>query len=63
MRKREYGGAALEYLMVSTFAAVVAIAALGFLGTVVKEQLTKLGDRLGVEADPDLDLDVFGGGE
>ena len=64
MKKKfgSHGGAALEYLMVSTFAAVVAIAALSFLGGVVKEQLTTMAAKLGVDAPDDLDLDPFGDG-
>lgn len=43
------GGAALEYILVSTFAAVVTIAALGFVGTVVKKQLANMAARLGID--------------
>ena len=50
----EYGGAAMEYLLVSTFAAVVTIAALGFIGSVLKEKLQTLADRMGSETSPEL---------
>ena len=55
------GAAALEYIMVSTFAAVMALAAMAFVGKVVKEELTKLGSRLGVDAEVG-DLSPFGDG-
>lgn len=56
------GGAALEYILVSTFAAVVTIAALSFVGTVVKRQLANMAEKLGIE-DGELDLwdNPFGG--
>lgn len=47
------GGAALEYILVSTFAAVVTIAALGFVGTVVKKQLANMASRLGIDEGSD----------
>lgn len=58
--RKQRGAAALEYILVSTFAAVLTIAALIFIGHAVQEQLTKLGDQLGVEEGPDLRL-PFGG--
>ena len=48
------GAAALEYILVSTFAAVVAIAALGFVGKVVREQLTAMASKLGVTEVPEI---------
>lgn len=41
------GGAALEYVLVSTFAALLTIAALGFVGKLVKDRLDQIGARLG----------------
>jgi Flp pilus assembly pilin Flp len=55
MRSKQ-GGAALEYILVSTFAAVVGIAALTFIGKVVQSQLTNLADRLGMSETPDLTI-------
>jgi len=52
---RKKGGAALEYILVSTFAAVVTMGALAFVGSVVKKQLTHMGEKLGVDA-PESDL-------
>ena len=54
IRDAEHGGAALEYILVSTFAAVVGMAALTFIGKVVQSQLTHLADRLGIDETPDL---------
>jgi len=48
------GAAALEYILVSTFAAVVAIAALGFVGKVVREQLATMASKLGVSEVPEV---------
>lgn len=43
----EYGGAILEYILVTGFAAVVGMAALSFVGSIVKEQLTKISQKMG----------------
>ncbi len=51
--KRKRGGATLEYILVSTFAAVVSLTALGFVGKVVQAQLTKMADKLGLDAPAD----------
>lgn len=59
--KRKRGGAALEYILVSTFAAVVGIAALTFIGTVVQHQLSNMATRLGLEDAPDI-TNPFGDG-
>ena len=61
MRVKERGGAALEYILVTTFAAVVGMAALAFVGKVVKAQLTNLAARLGLDETPDIG-DPFGDG-
>lgn len=57
----EVGGATLEYVLVSTFAAVVSLVALTFVGKVVKEQLDTMASKLGVDATVD-PIDPFGGG-
>ena len=57
-RARQQGGAALEYILVSTFAAVVAAAALNFIGKVMKQQLTNMGEKLGVSDTPEI-VDPF----
>lgn len=56
------GGAALEYILVTTFAAIIGIAALAFTGKAIKEQLKKLGENLGVEGEPEIDLPFGQGG-
>jgi Flp pilus assembly pilin Flp len=58
---RQRGGAALEYVLVSTFAAALCIAALTFVGNAVHDKLEALGDKLGSDAVPD-DLDWLGDG-
>jgi hypothetical protein len=58
---RKRGGAALEYVMVSTFAVVVCLAALAFIGKAVQQQLETMADRLGLDADVG-DLFPFGQG-
>lgn len=52
----QYGGAAIEYVLVSTFAAAVCTAALTFLGKSLEEKLAQLSEKLGTEATP-LDID------
>ncbi len=58
-KSSEYGGAAMEYILVTTFATVVGISALGFVGGVIKEKLNEMADKLGVE-NTALDFDIFG---
>lgn len=45
-RAREAGGATLEYVLISTFAAALSIAAMTYVGRLVKSQLAALGERL-----------------
>ena len=49
------GAAALEYILVSTFAAVATIAALGYVGKLIKHELGQMADKLGLEQPPDID--------
>jgi Flp pilus assembly pilin Flp len=58
---RERGGAALEYVLVSTVAAALAVGALSFVGKVMREELSRLATRLGVDIEPDLE-DPLGDG-
>lgn len=53
---KQFGGAALEYIMVTTFAAVIGIAALAFTGKAIKDQLKKMGENLGIEGEPEISL-------
>ena len=56
MKRSQYGGAAMEYILVSTFATVVTIASLAFIGKIVKEHLAKLANTLGSDEAPEFDL-------
>ncbi len=56
----QYGGAALEYVLVSTFAAALSLAVMAVVGGMVKEQVGRVGDRLGLDADAEA-LDVVSG--
>lgn len=57
--KSRQGGAALEYILVTTFAALASLAALAVVGTVMKDQLNALAERLGV----DVSIDDYGLGD
>jgi hypothetical protein len=50
------GGAVLEYILVTAFAAVVGMAALGFVGKIIKERLSSMAQRLGIEDSAELSL-------
>ena len=52
----EAGGAVLEYVLVSAFAAAVGMAALGFVGKVVKQHLESMSQRFGISEDPEVTL-------
>ena len=52
--KQQCGAAALEYILVSTFAAVVTVAALGFVSKVIKDELTTMASKLGISEVPDI---------
>lgn len=56
-RGLQHGGAALEYVLVSTFAAAVCTAALTFLGKSLEEKLQKLAETLGTELTSPLEID------
>ena len=49
----ERGAAALEYILVSTFAAVVTISALGFVSKIIKEELATMASKLGSSEQPE----------
>lgn len=55
-KKSQFGGAALEYIMVTTFAAIIGIAALGYTGKAIKEQLKRLGEQMGITEEPEINL-------
>lgn len=54
-KTQEAGGAVLEYVLVSAFAAAVGMAALGFVGKMVRQQLQTMSERFGTaEESPEL---------
>lgn len=59
LKPRQRGGAALEYVLVSTFAAALCMAALSFVATTVQEKLKDLATKLGSDAVPE-ELDWLG---
>lgn len=59
-KSRQHGGAALEYVLVSTFAAALSLAVMAVVGGMVKDQVGRIGERLGLDADAGA-LDVVSG--
>ncbi len=55
-RNSQYGGAAMEYILVTTFAAIVTMASLTFIGKTVKNHLATLAQKLGAHEEPTLEL-------
>ena len=55
-RTKDAGGAVLEYVLVSAFAAAIGMAALGFVGKIVKQHLQTMSQRFGTSEDPELAL-------
>lgn len=47
----ERGGAAIEYIIVSTFALLLAIAGVTFVGKTIKEKMKSMEDKLGISMD------------
>ena len=45
-RHNEKGGVALEYVLVTTFAAIAAIALLTVMGTIAKNKISKLSEKV-----------------
>lgn len=57
---RKRGSATMEYVIVSTFAALLSVAAITFVGRLVKTKVSVMAGKLGMEAtefDFDLGLD------
>ncbi len=46
LRSKNYGGAAIEYVIVSTFAAVISLTAVSFISKIFKDRVTKMSDKL-----------------
>lgn len=57
MGKRR-GGAAIEYIIVSTFATAISVAAVMFIGKLLREKLSAMSEKLGIDVG-ELDLDPF----
>ena len=57
-RDHEKGGAAIEYIIVSTFATILAVAAITFVTTNIQDKLTALENKVGVSFD-DESINVF----
>jgi len=55
---RQFGGAAMEYVIVSTFAAFVSIVAIGFVARVFKEKVAEVSEKLGL-SDGSFELGPF----
>lgn len=53
---REAGGAAIEYVLVSSFAAVMALAAISFVGQIIKDKLQAIEQKLGIEFNQDTEI-------
>ena len=59
MKPSEKGSVALEYVLVTTFATVLAIAMLGVVTSLTKEQLRKMSEKVGLDMDT-VEFDPFG---
>lgn len=52
--KSSYGGAALEYIIVSAFAGSLSLIAIGFVTKLTKEKISQMSEALGSDAEVDL---------
>ncbi len=60
LRNPTRGGAAVEYVIVSLFAAVVAIASVTFIGSLVQKKVRDLSAKMGLEnSELEFELDGF----
>ena len=50
-RKRELGGAALEYAIVSVFGLILSVGAIGFLTTAMEDKFSQMEEAVGIEFD------------
>lgn len=55
--KRKRGSATIEYVIVSTFAAILSVAAITFVGRIVKTKVSTMSDKIGIEA-TEFDFDL-----
>lgn len=51
LHKKEAGGAAVEYIIVTTFATLLAIAAVGFVTQTLKQKMSHLEEKFGITFD------------
>ncbi len=54
------GSVTMEYIIVSSFALLVSISAVTWLGSIIKDRVSKIATKMGVDStnfDLDLDLD------
>jgi hypothetical protein len=58
MSKKEKGGVALEYVLVSTFATIVTSVALCVLGGFIKQKMTEFSKKYDIEVNLS-DFDLF----
>ena len=56
----QWGGAAIEYLLVSAFSLLVALSAMGLLGIMFESKLSELSEKLGIELELK-DINPWGG--
>ena len=56
--RRMRGGAAIEYIIVSTFAMLMAVGGVVFVSKALKTKMSKLEEKLGITFDGDA-LDLF----
>ncbi len=56
-KTKEKGGVALEYILVSTFAALATTLALGLMGKIAKKKIDSLAEKFEIESEfPEFDL-------
>lgn len=52
----EAGSMALEYVLISAFAAIVALASITYVSDIIKRKIDLIEDRVGIEFSDDLNL-------
>lgn len=56
--QKSKGGAAIEYIIVSTFALLLAVAGITFVSKTVKEKIKTIEEKLGITLESD-DFDII----
>ncbi len=49
----------MEYILITTFAAVVGISTLSYIGSSIKEKLNLMSQKLGTQTGESLEFDIF----